>query len=62
MYYILTTGPNSFIEVQDNNEIVISSNYNKATQYKTAGDAMRAAARVNSILGVHSVKFISVAC
>lgn len=44
----------------DNEEIVISPDYNKATQYQTTGDAMRAAAKVNAALGTHAVKFISV--
>lgn len=60
MYYILTTGPKGFIQVMDNEEIVISSDYNKATQYQTTGDAMRAAAKINATLGTHAVKFISV--
>lgn len=60
MYFILTTGPKGFIKVLDNEEIIISPDYNKATQYQTTGDAMRAAAKVNSALGVHAVKFISV--
>ena len=60
MYYILTTGPKGFIQVMDNEEIVISSDYNKATQYQTTGDAMRAAAKINATLGTHAVNFISV--
>ncbi len=60
MYYILTTGPKGFIKVLDNEEIIISPDYNKATQYQTAGDAMKAAAKVNVALGTHAVKFISV--
>lgn len=60
MYYILTTGPKGFIQVMDNEEIVISSDYNKATQYQTTGDAMRTAAKINATLGTHAVKFISV--
>lgn len=60
MYYILTTGPKGFIRIQDNEEIVISPNPEKATQYQIVGDAMKAAAKVNSTLGTHSVKFITV--
>ena len=60
MYFILTTGPKGFVKVLDNEEIIISPDYNKATQYQTAGDAIRAAARVNSSLGTHAVKFMSI--
>ena len=59
MYYILTTDPKGFIQVLDNEEIIISPDRNKATQYQTAGDAMRAAVKVNAALGTHAVKFIS---
>lgn len=60
MHFILTTGPKGFIKVLDNEEIIISPDCTKATQYQTAGDAMRAATKVNSALGVHAVKFTSV--
>ena len=60
MHYILTTGPKGFITVMDNEEIIISPDYNKATQYQTAGDAMRAAAKANSALRTHAVKFMSI--
>lgn len=60
MYYILTTGPKGFIKVLDNEEIVISPDYNKATRYQTMGDAMKTAVKVNTALGTHAVKFISV--
>lgn len=60
MYYILTVRSNGFVEVKDNGELLITPNQSKATRYESAGDAMRAAIDVNSALGTHTVKFISV--
>lgn len=60
MYYILKAGPKNFVKVKDHKELVITPDQSKATQYESAGDAMRAAVEVNSALGTHSVKFICV--
>lgn len=60
MYYILTTGPKGFVQILDNEDIIISSNPDKATRFKTTGDAMRAAANINSTLGTYSVKFLTI--
>ena len=40
-----------------NNELVITSDRDKATKYKTAGEAMKAAIKANSALGTHAVTF-----
>lgn len=60
MYYILTTGPKGFIKVLDNEEIIISPDPNKATQFQTVGSAMESAVKINSALGTHSVKFLTI--
>lgn len=59
MHYILKVGPKNFIEVKDK-ELVITPDQNKATQYESAGDAMRAAVEANSSLGTHAVKFLCI--
>lgn len=60
MHYILTAGSKGFIKVEDNGELIISPDQNKATRYKSVGDAMRAAIDVNLALGTHTVKFASI--
>lgn len=60
MYYILKASPKAFVIVQPNNELIITSDYTKATKYNTIGDAMRAASEVNEALGVHAFKAESV--
>lgn len=60
MYYILTASPKCFIQILDNEEIILSADYTKATQYKRVGDAMKAAVKVNNALGTHLIKFIIV--
>ena len=60
MYYILRANPKAFIIIQPNNEIIISPDYTKATQYSTIGEAMKAASEVNKILGTHLVKVESI--
>lgn len=57
MCYILTTSPKAFIKVKED-EIIVTSDYSKATQYKTIGEAIKAAAQVNESLGVNIVKAI----
>lgn len=60
MRYILKASPKAFIIAQPNNELIITSDYTKATQYNTIGDAMRAASEVNEALGVHVFKAESI--
>lgn len=60
MHYILTAGSKGFIKVEDNGELIISPDQNKATRYESVGDAMRAAIDINSALGTHTVKFTSI--
>ena len=56
MSYILQACPKAFIITGD--EIIVTSDYQKATQYPTIGAAMKAAAEVNKALGVHAIKVI----
>lgn len=56
MYYILKASPKAFIIVQPGDDLVITPDYTRATQYSTIGDAMKAAAKVNGALGTHLVK------
>ena len=56
MSYILQASPKAFIITGD--EIIVTSDYQKATQYPTIGAAMKAAAEVNKALGVHAIKVI----
>lgn len=60
MYYILKISTKAFIIVQDNSDIIITSDYKKATKYNTVGEAMKTASEVNDILGTHIVKFESI--
>lgn len=60
MYYILKASTKAFIITQPNDELVITPDYTKATQYSTIGDAMRAASKVNGALGTHLVKVESI--
>jgi hypothetical protein len=54
--YILKISPRAFIIVEDSNDIIITPDYLKATQYRRVGDAMRAAASINSALETSIVK------
>ena len=56
MSYILQASPKAFIITGD--EVIVTSDYQKATQYPTIGAAMKAAAEVNKALGVHAIKVI----
>ena len=56
MCYILKVSPKAFITVAPNDELVITPDYTKATQYATIGEAMKAASKVNGALGSHLVK------
>ena len=57
MSYILQASPKAFIITGDE-EIIVTSDYQKATQYLTIGAAMKAAAEVNKALGVHIIKAV----
>jgi hypothetical protein len=54
--YILSISPKAFVIVKGN-ELVITADYLKATQYEKVGDTMKAAASANSSLGTHLVRF-----
>lgn len=56
MSYILKASPKAFITVMPNDELVITPDYTKVTQYATIGEAMKAASKVNGALGSHLVK------
>lgn len=60
MYYILKASPKAFIIVLPNDELVITPNHTRATQYNTIGEAMKAASKVNDALGSHLVKVESI--
>lgn len=60
MHYILKASPKAFIIITSNDELIITPDYTKATQYNTIGEAMKAAANVNSALGSHLVKVESI--
>lgn len=60
MHYILKASPKAFIIVTSNDELIITPDYTKATQYNTIGEAMKAAANVNSALSSHLVKVESI--
>lgn len=56
MFY-LQIKDKGLVVVMPNNELVITSDRDKATKYKTAGEAMKAAIKANSALGTHAVTF-----
>ena len=57
MSYILQASPKAFIITGDE-EVIVTSDYQKATQYPTIGAAMKAATEVNKALGVHIIKAV----
>ena len=57
MSYILQASPKAFIITGDE-EVIVTSDYQKAPQYPTIGAAMKAAAEVNKALGVHIIKAV----
>ena len=57
MSYILQASPKAFIITGDE-EVIVTSDYQRATQYPTIGAAMKAAAEVNKALGVHIIKAV----
>lgn len=60
MHYILKASNNAFIIAQENGDMIITSDYEKATQYPTIGEAMKSASKVNKDLGTKHVKVISI--
>lgn len=60
MYYILQASPKAFVIEMPNDELIITPDYTKATQYSAIGEAMKAAVRVNQALGTHTFKAVSV--
>ena len=57
MSYILQASPKAFIITGDE-EVIVTPDYKRATQYPTIGAAMKAAAEVNKALGVHIIKAV----
>ena len=57
MSYILQASPKAFIITGDE-EVIVTSDYQSATQYPTLGAAMKAAAEVNKALGVHIIEAV----
>jgi hypothetical protein len=55
--YILKINQKAF--VIKNDEIIITSDYTKASRYETIGEAMRMAASVNNVLGKCIVSIIN---
>lgn len=60
MKYVLKARTNAYIIVQDNGDTVIMSDWTRATQFETAGDAMRAASKVNDMLGTNIIKIFRI--
>lgn len=58
--YILTINPQGFILIKENNEITITSDYEKATTYSFIGDAMRAAIQINRIFEEEVIRVKSI--
>ena len=56
--YILQIGNKAFIQVRPD-EVVITSDYEKATKYNTIGEAMRKASELNNLIGHYTIKIIN---
>lgn len=56
--YILLISPKAFIAFIGN-EMIITSNVNKATTYETIGEAMKRAAEANAALETHCIRVMS---
>ena len=56
--YILRISNKAFIQVKPD-EVVITSDYEKATKHNTIGDAMRAASELNDLIGHYIIKVIN---
>lgn len=57
--YILSISKKEFVRLEENGDTTIVSNPEKATQFKTIGDAMRAAVRVNEDFEEDITKVVS---
>lgn len=57
--YTLTINNKAYILIKDD-ELVITSDYSKASYFNIIGDAMKAAVEVNKQLGTNLVKVIPV--
>lgn len=56
--YILQISNKAFIQVRPD-EVVITSDYEKATKYNTIGEAMRKASELNNLIGYYIIKIIN---
>ena len=56
--YILQIGNKAFIQIRPD-EVVITSDYEKATKYNTIGEAMRKASELNNSIGHYIIKIIN---
>ena len=57
--YILQIGNEAFIQVKPD-EIVITSDYEKATKYNTIGEAMRVASELNNDFESHIIRAVPI--
>lgn len=55
--YILRISNKAFIQIKPD-EVVITSDYEKATKYNTIGEAMKAASELNKLINNPVVKII----
>ena len=55
--YILQISNKAFIQVKPD-EVVITSDYEKATKYNTIGEAMRVASKLNKLISNPVIKII----
>ena len=57
--YILQIGNGVFIQVKPD-EVVITSDYEKATKYNTIGEAMRVASELNNDFESHIIRTVPI--
>ena len=57
--YILRISNKAFIQVKPD-EVVIISDYEKATKYNTIGEAMKVASGLNNDFGSHIIRVIPI--
>ena len=55
--YILQIGNKAFIQVRPD-EVVITSDYEKATRYNTIGEAMKVASELNELINNSIIRVI----
>lgn len=60
MYFILTISPKAFIKLEDNGDITVVQDPERASRIGTVGDAMRAAAQINEDWEENIVKFLRI--